>query len=811
MRHGWPCRSIGLLALMLSSTASAQTIALWPFDEQQGLYPSCVLGDVSANNYPMVIGPGGQIVDGRFGNALEPIERSPVQYPEDGSVQFGLTPPPGSEKRRIEPLMWKNANFCGLITHGEKHLRREVRFVNPAATKLNLGDFDWTVEFWFYGARKTAAQGVVFEIGRGPRGEVDDVTQLLLNPGGKSFTFVNTPSSMRLVIPSDPHALHPRSGQWHHLAFVYSRTDSQLRHYVNGRVQPLPRKALFRALDAGDESYFSVGRDGLWQRPLPGRIDELRFSEGQIYSGRFTPPLSFSPVFNREAPSASFKAGPALLFTAESKDRLPILLENRKHLFIDDVLLERSGGVQFSVNPPRLDACVIDNIKGPFRKHLNVVEDEQGTIRLYYSVDDDYLAVQVSKDGLHWESPSLNNGTTANIPNVVLAEPTGMGMVFIDPNAPPAERWKYLSDYHRQGIYLFSSPDGWSFKRHPIAVLPFRAGSQSNIFYDDQRQVYVSYHRTDFPTTIAGNTQREFVVTESKDLNKPWPFAPLTQAQTQRIAKTKRLHNLIPWYLDNGPLTPGGFGVEYPTAFAPDDSLDPVGTDLYSPKALKYPWAPDTYLAFPLVYFHYEDDGPAPRRILGEENRERGSGPIETQVAVSRDGLHWKRYPRPAYVGTGRHHGDTIHQTYLAQGMVRRGNEIWQYYFGEEAYHSSWKKGTKRAVYRVAQRLDGFISADAPYDKSVSIVTKPLIFRGNRLWLNIDTEATGFAQVGLMDETGQPIQGYSLDDCVYINGDFVETEVEWLGKGKNISKLEGKVIRLALRMRGTKLYSLQFR
>jgi hypothetical protein len=65
--------------------------------------------------------------------------------------------------------------------------------------------------------------------------------------------------------------------------------------------------------------------------------------------------------------------------------------------------------------------------------------------------------------------------------------------------------------------------------------------------------------------------------------------------------------------------------------------------------------------------------------------------------------------------------------------------------------------------------------------------------------------------VGLLDENGRPIEGYTVDDCVYINGDFIETEVEWLGKGTDISPLEGRTVQVVFRMRGTKLYAMQFR
>ena len=174
------------------------------------------------------------------------------------------------------------------------------------------------------------------------------------------------------------------------------------------------------------------------------------------------------------------------------------------------------------------------------------------------------------------------------------------------------------------------------------------------------------------------------------------------------------------------------------------------------------------------MYFHYHDDGPQTRQELGKRDRNRGSGPLETQIAVSRDGLHWKRYPRPAYIKIGRHDGLDIHKNYIAHGMVHRGEEIWQYYLGSEQYHSSWGKGGREAVFRVVQRFDGFISADTPYTGG-SFTTRPLTFAGNQLVLNIDTGATGYAQVGILDENGKPIEGFGVDDCIYINGDFIET------------------------------------
>lgn len=168
---------------------------------------------------------------------------------------------------------------------------------------------------------------------------------------------------------------------------------------------------------------------------------------------------------------------------------------------------------------------------------------------------------------------------------------------------------------------------------------------------------------------------------------------------------------------------------------------------------------------------------------------ELGSGPLETQLSVSRDARTWKRYPRPVYVGIGEHGGRDVHTVYMAQGMIKRRNEIWQYYFGETQYHSShFQDNPGRGVYRLIQRLDGFVSIDSPYDKEGIVITKPFTFKGDKLLLNIDTDATGYAQVGFLDEKGNPIPGWDVEDCIYINGDFINHEVEWIKNSADLKR-----------------------
>ena len=259
-------------------------------------------------------------------------------------------------------------------------------------------------------------------------------------------------------------------------------------------------------------------------------------------------------------------------------------------------------------------------------------------------------------NGDHFEAPDLGAGRG----NQVIPGPARRGSIFIDPNGPAEERWKALVGLHdRGGWYIWTSPDGWSFKRSEVAALPFWPGSASTIFYDEQRQVYVAHHRSDYGSTPGGQTERYFVSTEVKDLFGSWAFEPTTREKALAVHKVRpiQVNKLDPWWLDNGPLAPPGFGIEFPIVMGRDPEIDPVATDIYNTRAMKYPWAEDAYVAFPLWFFHYHGDGPPARQVLADEERGLGTGMVEPQLTVSRDGVNWKRYPRPAYIPVGDHKG----------------------------------------------------------------------------------------------------------------------------------------------------------
>ncbi|MCB1103726.1 MAG: LamG domain-containing protein [Cephaloticoccus sp.] len=800
------------LALSVSSSAfAAETVAQWLFDEPEGLYPSTPLESTAGLDAPLVLGLGGSIVPGKFGQALSTVPYPPVVIPSEGEETAALHAFPVPPGRTQAPMSWHNAQFAAFMTSGENHIRKEVSFVAPTRTDLNLGDFDWTVEFWAK-SDGADAMGTVWELGTGPRGENNMFTRILLNPRRGDLVLSGRNSGTTTTFKVERGQPQSAPDAWHHYALVYEVAQKKMTCYIDGRVVSATQGGGIARLPEGDEDYLSIGRDGLWQQPFRGELDELRVSRGARYVAEFAPPGSFAP----RAPAVALKAGLPLLFApGESRDGI-VALGSRKHVFIDNALLEPHADLTFRAHPPKRVDRVMEDIKGQFRKHLTVVDDGEGLIRLYNPGPDDYLMVHVSTDGVNFTEPDTGIHHKGR-KNIVIAESAPMGRPIIDPNGPTEHRWKNVSGHEGRGVYLYTSPDGWNWQRQRQAVLSFRSGSQESLFYDEQRGVYVGYHRTGFPKSEGGGTRREFVITEVQDIYKPWLVPLLSAEQVYEIAKTRLLRTPQPWWLDNGPLTPGDFGVELPTVFAPDDRMDPPGSGVYVPKADKYPWAPDTYLAFPVMYFDYEEPlQPLTRRILYEDkSRKLGSGIVEPQIAVSRDGVHWRRLPAPAYIPVGEYEGRDLHQIYIAEGMVKRGDEIWQYFYGQEDYHSpAIRKPEGNGVYRTVQRLDGFVSADAPYEREITVRTRLLTFDGDKLMLNIDTGGLGYALVGFEDEAGNVIPGFGADECVYINGNFVHKTVEWLdaaGRAHvDLSELKGRTVRVVFRLRGASLYALQF-
>jgi hypothetical protein len=200
---------------------------------------------------------------------------------------------------------------------------------------------------------------------------------------------------------------------------------------------------------------------------------------------------------------------------------------------------------------------------------------------------------------------------------------------------------------------------------------------------------------------------------------------------------------------------------------------------VYRTRAIKYPWADDTYVAF---VWRYEKDDQRRKVDLG----------------VSRDGIGWKFYADDTWYLAPVDSEEVL----SLYGLIRRGDEIWQYF----DYGGAHGGDKKRSYARLTQRLDGFVSVDAGGEAG-TFTTKPLVFEGRKLTLNLN--AKGAAKVAIVDQGQKPVSGFDLSDCDAIKGDSLRHTVTWKGSF-DVGQLAGRVVRLKFQLQEAKLYALKF-
>jgi len=420
----------------------------------------------------------------------------------------------------------------------------------------------------------------------------------------------------------------------------------------------------------------------------------------------------------------------------------PIDVGHAKQLFIDERFIESSDGVVLTMNPP---------VKRP--------REDVGA-----------LLVQPENAELDY------------------------GPVFFDPSAPPEQRYKKvilegkMSDRENAGLYIYYSPDRLSWTKVPERVFPYWPDGENSMMYDPALEKYVAYFR-------------QWV---ERDPGKSYHDAdPLPLRTVGRLVVDDPLK---PWVADWpdqtadlwGPTNLPAPGVEFEVVLACDEQ-DPPECDFYDHGIVRYPWADDVYLAFPVLYRHFPD----------EPDARTNDGLTDVQLATSRDGITWRRF-RGSYIRLGLEGSPDGSCLYTSRTMVRDGDDIRQYYSGYPRSH-----GTTAAIApnpskpcMVVQRLDGFVSADAAYAGG-ELTTPLVVFDGDRLELNVDASAVGDARVEILGADGTPLAGFSLADADMIYGNHLRKSVTWAGSG-NLSTLKGQPVRLRFVMRAAKLYAFQF-
>ena len=222
------------------------------------------------------------------------------------------------------------------------------------------------------------------------------------------------------------------------------------------------------------------------------------------------------------------------------------------------------------------------------------------------------------------------------------------------------------------------------------------------------------------------------------------------------------------------------------------------------PVWLEYPGAPKEHL-YTNAIRTYER---APHILVGFPTRfhpQRGQQ-VEPIFMTSRDGRTFRRWTDALIPVTAPKDRDGNRSNYMAWGLLKLPGSDKEYsVYATEAYYT----GAAGRLRRFTYRIDGFVSVRAAASGG-ELVTKPIVFDGKQLELNVSVAAGGSIRVELQDQAGNPLPGYALADGKELTGDEIDAVYSW-ESGPDVSSLAGKPIRLRLVLKHADLYALRFK
>ncbi len=382
-------------------------------------------------------------------------------------------------------------------------------------------------------------------------------------------------------------------------------------------------------------------------------------------------------------------------------------------------------------------------------------------IKMWYTADwRGGLALATSRGAIHWERPNL--GLAGG--NVVLGRNSphvgGDNAVWFDAAAGnPDERVKFLADHTGKRQSHFAStigPDGRV--RGEVAV--GKAGDYCSFFYNPFRRVWVYSIKRSGP------------------------------------------HGRNRYYAES-PAFPSPAAFDRSVYWVDADNLDKPDPRIGDPPQL-YSLSAIAYESILLGAFQI---------LLGPKNSicELGGFPKITEIKLgfSRDGFHWDRPDRRAFIGPTRRDGDWdrgyVHTT--TGVCLVMGDQLYFPYCAYSGIAPDGHRGmyTGASVGIATLRRDGFASMDAK-DRTGTLITRPVTFGGNRLFVNVSTAAGGELRVEVLDENGKVIAPFSAANCAPVSTDSTLHEVTWRGVG-GLAALRGQPVRFRFQLKNGSLYA----
>jgi hypothetical protein len=366
-----------------------------------------------------------------------------------------------------------------------------------------------------------------------------------------------------------------------------------------------------------------------------------------------------------------------------------------------------------------------------------------------------HTALAISRDGVAWQRPALDvvPGT-----NIVSTQPRDSNTVWLDLDAPPAERFKMAGyDLAAKALRLHLSADGIHWR---AAGVSGPCGDRSTFFRNPFLETWAFSLRADEPGS---------------------------QHRYRR-------------YLESSSF----FGVRWDeaTPWVRADALDRPRADLKT--------APQIYHLDAVAYESV---------MLGLFSMFRGEQPDREKpndlcVGFSRDGFHWSRTSREPFIPVSERRGDWNWGNVQSAGgcCLVVGDQLYFYVSGRQGVPGTNLPGDC-ATGLATLRRDGFASVTDRWPAGVpkpvtarpgSLTTRPIRFSGQHLFVNAAVD--GALRVEVLDESGRVIEPYSAGRTVPVSGDHTRAAVRWEGQS-SLSELAGATVRFRFVLDRARLFA----
>ena len=371
----------------------------------------------------------------------------------------------------------------------------------------------------------------------------------------------------------------------------------------------------------------------------------------------------------------------------------------------------------------------------------------------------DGTALATSKDGINWERAEYDVEPGTNLVIPLRNAKRDSASVVMDPFSKATERFKMFLWSRPDGGEVYTSADGihWGTAT-PVAS----TGDRTTIFYNPFRNKWVY------------------------SIRSGWSDRSRSYSECDDLIKGADLKNTVNW--------------------ARADSLDipEPGTNtnpaLYNLDAVAYE---SVMLGAFCIYL-----GPS-----NEVCHAAGTPKLtELHMGFSRDGFHWSRSDdRTPFIGATKQKG-SWERGYIHSNSaicIVNDDELWFYYTGFEGDESkAGYDSASNGMYANAStglatlRRDGFASMNA-INTTGTLTTEAVTFNGKYLFINAEAE-NGSVKAEILDENGNVIEGYSLDDCIAVTKDTTKAMLKF---PKDLSSLSGKNVKFRFTVENGKLYS----